>query len=121
MTQVTITGTVTATHLTYNCPISTSNFTNGDFETGDLTGWNSSYGGTVSPVAKRSGNYGLLLTSTGSGLSKYSSDADVPFHTLQLSWCDFSSMDIWYKIPYISAPDPYTFFRIRIQYKGAPE
>jgi len=118
MTQVT--GNVTATHLTYNCPISTSNFTNGCFETGDLTGWDS-YGGTVSPAAKRSGNYGLLLTSTGSGLGNYGLDSDEVSHTLQLSWCDFSSMDIWYKIPYISAPDEYTFFRIRILYRGAPE
>jgi len=116
-------GYVTATHLTYGCPTSTTSpIVNGDFETGNTDGWDVTES-RVSVVegAAHSGNYGLLIFSTGAGLEQWRKDIGEAYQPLSLSWCDFESMDIWYKVPYFNAPNESTHLLIRIYYVGVPE
>jgi hypothetical protein len=75
-------------------------FTNGDFETGDLTGWtengtnsgSSSQASTVDAAAKRSGTYGLKLdVNADTGGDATASRKSTTFSS------DFISVDLWYK------------------------
>lgn len=96
MTQVT--GTVTATHLTY---LTVNTVSNGDFETGDFTGWATqvSYVGntaTVTSNAKREGDYGVLLTATVGG---YGGTYVALYKTVDLSGA--TGISFYYKVPEI--------------------